>query len=107
MPEMTERTGSSISGPMTRARETRGCSGKVTTAIARDRGVKTKLMMTADRVKRTLVKDFLICFKSMNRNRMYRSSIRNTSIRLEETEPKGVTSKFSLHLLYTVLRKTQ
>ena len=38
MPEITDSTGSSISGPMTRARETNGCSGKVTTAIARDKG---------------------------------------------------------------------
>jgi hypothetical protein len=45
---------------MTSAREIKGCSGKVTTAIARDRGVNTKLIITADRVKRTFVKDFLI-----------------------------------------------
>ena len=33
-----------------------------------------------------MVKDFLICFKSMDRNSMYRSSIRNTSIKLEDIE---------------------
>ena len=38
MVEITDSTGSSINGPMTSAREIKGCSGKVTTAIARDRG---------------------------------------------------------------------
>jgi hypothetical protein len=38
MPEITDNTGSSISGPITSAKEIKGCSGKVTTAIARERG---------------------------------------------------------------------
>ena len=38
IPDMTDNTGSSISGPITSAREMSGRLGKVTTAMARESG---------------------------------------------------------------------
>ena len=47
-------------------------------------------MVTAVKVKRILVKDFRICFRSTDKKRMYRSNIKNTSISLEDTKPRGL-----------------
>ena len=49
-----------------------------------------KFITTAEAVKRILEKDFLICFKSTDKNRMYNNIIKKISIKLDEIVPREV-----------------
>lgn len=53
-------------------------------------GVTMKLIIKADPVNFTFVKDFLICFKSIDKNKTYKSKIKKISIAPDDTFPNGV-----------------